>query len=52
MSLDMLKEETYWKLGASHIQDGCYIRHIEHVENTSAITTEQMARLSQKLFMG
>jgi hypothetical protein len=40
-----LEEEAYQKLGVSHIQDGCYGGHIENTK--SAITVEQMARLSQ-----
>jgi hypothetical protein len=34
-----LEEEAYQKLGASHIQDGCYGGHIENTK--SAVTREQ-----------
>jgi hypothetical protein len=44
------EEEAYQKLGASHIQDGCYGGHIENTK--SAITPAQIARLSQHFDLG
>jgi hypothetical protein len=45
-----LEEEAYRKLGAFHIQDGCYGSHIENTK--TAITPEQMPRLSRNFYHG
>jgi hypothetical protein len=44
-----LEEEAYWKLGASHIQDGRYGGHIENTNST--ITPSQMARSIKSKFL-
>jgi hypothetical protein len=47
-----LEEEAYQTLGLSHIQDDCYGGG-GHIENTkTAITPEQMARLSRNFYHG